>query len=143
MISASLVCICAQRLMRRICKICGKIQDPTSREEEILQNAIGWTGQIKRANVDGCPNCNNSGYKGRVGIHELMPTSKELIEGINGQVETAVIKQIAMRNNMKTLHQDSMLKVQEGITTMEESISTVPPDMELGNLEEKTAPVSH
>jgi type IV pilus assembly protein PilB len=72
-----------------------------------------------------------------------MPTSKELIEGINGQVETAVIKQIAMRNNMKTLHQDSMLKVQEGITTMEESISTVPPDMELGNLEEKTAPVSH
>lgn len=143
MISASLVCICAQRLMRRICKTCGKIQDPTSQEEEILQNAIGWTGQIKRANVDGCPNCNNSGYKGRVGIHELMPTSKQLIEGINGQVETAVIKQIAMRNNMKTLHQDSMLKVQEGITTMEESISTVPPDMELASLTEEEAPVSH
>lgn len=142
MISASLVCICAQRLMRRICKTCGKIQDPTTREEEILQRAIGWTGQIKRANPEGCPNCNKSGYKGRVGIHELMPTSKELIDGINQQVETAVIKQIAMRNNMKTLHQDSMLKVQEGITTMEESISTVPPDMELGNVEEE-ATASH
>ncbi len=72
-----------------------------------------------------------------------MPTSKELIEGINGQVETAVIKQIAMRNNMKTLHQDSMLKVQDGITTMEESISTVPPDMELANVEGEELPASH
>lgn len=136
MISASLVCICAQRLMRRICKTCGKIQDPTAREAEILQNAIGWTGQIRRASPHGCPNCNSSGYKGRVGIHELMPTSKELINGINAQVETAVIKEIAMRNNMKTLHQDSMLKVQEGITTMEESISTVPPDLELSTRSE-------
>ena len=131
MISASLVCICAQRLMRRICKTCGKIQDPTPREEDILNRAIGWSGQIKRANIDGCPNCNNSGYKGRVGIHELMPTCKELVTGINQLTETAIIKQIAMRNSMKTLHQDSMLKVQEGVTTMEESISTVPPDIEL------------
>ncbi|MCZ6672042.1 MAG: GspE/PulE family protein [Verrucomicrobia bacterium] len=131
MISACLVCICAQRLMRRICKTCGKIQDPTNREVDILERAIGWTGQVRRANPGGCPNCNNSGYKGRVGIHELMPTSKELVNGINKQVETAVIKQIAIRNNMKTLHQDSMLKVQEGITTMEESISTVPTDIEM------------
>jgi type IV pilus assembly protein PilB len=131
MISASLVCICAQRLMRRICKTCGKVQDPTPREEELLQRAIGWSGQIKRANPKGCPNCNSSGYKGRVGIHELMPTSKELVAAINGRVETAVIKRIAMKNNMKTLHQDSMLKVKDGVTTMEESISTVPADMEL------------
>lgn len=137
MISASLVCICAQRLMRRICKTCGKIQDPTPREVDILERAIGWNGQIKRANPGGCPNCNNSGYKGRVGIHELMPTCKELVEGINKEVETAVIKQIAMRNHMKTLHQDSMLKVREGVTTMEESIATVPPDMELLNELEK------
>jgi type IV pilus assembly protein PilB len=130
MISASLVCICAQRLMRRICKTCGKIQDPTPREVEILERAIAWSGQVKRANIDGCPNCNNSGYKGRVGIHELMPTSKELVEAINKEMQTSVIKQIAMKNNMKTLHQDSMLKVQQGVTTMEESISTVPPDME-------------
>jgi type IV pilus assembly protein PilB len=117
--------------MRRICKTCGKVQDPTTREEEILQRAIGWSGQVRKANPNGCPNCNSSGYKGRVGIHELMPTSKELVAAINGCVETATIKQIAMKNNIKTLHQDSMLKVQEGVTTMEESISTVPPDMEL------------
>ena len=88
-----------------------------------------WTS--KKGNPNGCPNFNSSGYKGRVGIHELMPTSKELVAAINGRVGTATIKQIAMKNNIKTLHQDSMLKVQEGVTTMEESISTVPPDMEL------------
>lgn len=132
MISATLVCICAQRLMRRICKTCGTLVNPTEREEEILQTAIGWTGQFKRANLQGCPNCNHSGYKGRVGIHELMATSKELVQGVNDQVETVVLKNIAMKNGMKTLHQDSMLKVREGVTTMEESISTVPRDMELG-----------
>ena len=60
MISASLVCICAQRLMRRVCKTCGQVHSPTSREEELLNNAIGWTGQIRRANPNRCPNCNNS-----------------------------------------------------------------------------------
>ena len=133
MISASLVCICAQRLMRRICKTCGQIHEAEGREAEILERAINWTGQIKRANPGGCPNCNNSGYKGRVGIHELMPTSKDLVHGINKQVETAVIKQIAMKNSMKTLHQDSMLKVKSGTSTMEESIATVPPDQELAS----------
>jgi len=67
--------------------------------------------------------------KGRVGIHELMVVSEELIEGINKGLETAELKKIAMRNGMKTLHQDSMLKVKEGLTTMEESLGTVPPDL--------------
>jgi len=131
MISASLVCVCAQRLMRRVCKTCGQIHQPVGREIDILEKAIGWSGPIKQANINGCPTCNFSGYKGRVGIHELMPTSKELVKGINAQVETVVMKHIAMENGMRTLHQDSMLKVKEGISTMEESVSTVPPDMEL------------
>jgi type IV pilus assembly protein PilB len=59
-----------------------------------------------------------------------MATSEELIKGINAGEEASVIKRIAMRNGMMTLHQDSMLKVKEGLTTMSEAISTVPPDME-------------
>ena len=69
-------------------------------------------------------------HKGRVGIHELMFTSEELIKGINDGLEAAKIKKIAMRIGMKTFHQDSMLKVKDGLTTTEESLSTVPPDME-------------
>ena len=64
-----------------------------------------------------------------MGIHELMTISDELIEAINKGKEAAEIKKIAMRNGMKTLHQDSMLKVVEGLSTMEESLCTVPPDL--------------
>jgi type IV pilus assembly protein PilB len=129
MISSSLLCVCAQRLMRRVCKSC-KIQiDPTPREKELLEKALGWSGPIFKANPKGCPKCSNSGYKGRVGIHELMITTEELIEGINKGLETAELKKIAMRGGMKTLHQDSLLKVKEGLTTIEEAISNVPPDL--------------
>ena len=66
-----------------------------------------------------------------MGIHELMVTNDELIEGINKELDTAEIKRISMRGGMKTLHQDSMVKVKEGLTTMAEALSTVPQDMEL------------
>jgi len=131
MISSSLVCVCAQRLMRRVCKSCRVAYEPEGREKEILEKALGWSGQIYKANPKGCPKCGSSGYKGRVGIHELMVTNEELIEGINKELETAELKKIAMRNGMKTLHQDSMVKVKDGLTTMAEALSTVPQDMEL------------
>ncbi len=129
MISSSLLCVCAQRLMRRVCKTCKVEIDPSPREKEILEKALGWSGRIYKANPTGCPKCGNSGYKGRLGIHELMTISEELVEGINKELESAELKKIAMRHGMKTLHQDSMLKVKEGLTTMEEAIATVPPDL--------------
>ena len=131
MISSSLVCVCAQRLMRRICKSCRQAYLPEGREKEVLQKSIGWSEQIYKANPKGCPKCNSTGYRGRIGIHELMVTNDELIEGINREVETAELKKMAMRGGMKTLHQDSMLKVKEGVSTMAEALSIVPQDMEL------------
>jgi type IV pilus assembly protein PilB len=129
MISSSLLCVCAQRLMRRVCKVCKVAHEPVGREKELLEAAIGWSGPIFKANPRGCPKCGGTGYKGRVGIHELMVVSEELVEGINKGLETAELKKIAMRNGMKTLHQDSMLKVKDGLSTMEESLGTVPPDL--------------
>ena len=58
-----------------------------------------------------------------------MTNSEELTEGINKEVEVADLKRIAMRGGMKTLHQDSMLKVKEGLSTMAESLGTVPVDL--------------
>ena len=129
MISSSLLCVCAQRLMRRVCKQCRQQIEPSPREKELLEKALGWSGPIYKAAPKGCPKCGGSGYKGRVGIHELMVTNEELIEGINKGLETAELKKIATRGGMKTLHQDSLLKVKEGLTTMEEAIANVPPDM--------------
>ncbi|HEY0945479.1 MAG TPA: ATPase, T2SS/T4P/T4SS family [Opitutaceae bacterium] len=128
-ISASLVCVCAQRLLRRVCKNCKQPYDPAGREKEILEKALGWSGPIFRANSQGCPMCNGTGYKGRVGIHELMTNSDELTEAINKEAEVAVLKRVAMKTGMKTLHQDSMLKVKEGVTTIEESLANVPSDL--------------
>jgi type II secretory ATPase GspE/PulE/Tfp pilus assembly ATPase PilB-like protein len=128
-ISASLVCVCAQRLLRRVCKNCKIPYEPKGREQELMHKAIGWSGQIFKANAQGCPTCSGTGYKGRVGIHELMTNSEELTEGINKEVEVADLKRIAMKHGMKTLHQDSMLKVKMGLTTIEEALSNVPPDL--------------
>ena len=128
-ISASLVCVCAQRLLRRVCKNCKMPYEPEGREKQILEKAIGWSGQIFKANPQGCPVCNGLGYKGRVGIHELMVNNEKLTEGINKELEVAELKRIAMATGMKTLHQDSMLKVKMGLTTVEESLANVTPDL--------------
>ena len=129
MISSSLLCVCSQRLMRRVCKTCRVSYQPQGREKEILEKGIGWSGTIYRHSPRGCSKCGGSGYKGRVGIHELMISNDELVEGINKEVETSELKKIAMRAGMKTLHQDSLLKVKEGLSTLEEAIATVPPDL--------------
>lgn len=129
MISSSLLVVCAQRLMRRVCKNCRQRYEPEGNEREILERAIGWAGPIYRASENGCPSCGGLGMKGRVGIHELMRNNEDLIRAINQRAETATLKRIAMQTGMKTLHQDSMLKVREGLSTMVEAIATVPPDM--------------
>lgn len=129
MVSSSLLCVCAQRLMRRVCKTCRVPYTPEGREQEIMERAIGWHGQIFKPHLKGCPKCGGSGYKGRVGIHELMVSNEELIAAINQEAESAELKKIAQRGGMKTLHQDSILKVKEGLTTIEEAIANVPPDM--------------
>lgn len=130
MISASLVCVCAQRLLRRLCKNCREEVELTDREAEIMKKAIGWVGKVYRPGASGCPNCGQKGYKGRCGVHELMPTSEALVKGINDGLETAHLKRIAMMNGMSTLHQDSMKKVRDGVTSMQEAVAVVPPDLE-------------
>ena len=129
MISSSLLCVCAQRLMRRVCKTCRIQYEPTGREKEVLETGIGWSGTIFKHNPKGCPRCNSSGYKGRVGIHELMVTDDKLVDAINKGKETSEIKKIAMKSGMKTLHQDSLLKVKDGISTLSEALATVPADL--------------
>jgi type IV pilus assembly protein PilB len=129
MVSSSLLCVCAQRLMRRVCKTCRVPYTPEGKQEEIMQRAIGWNGPVFKANPKGCPKCGGSGYKGRVGIHELMVSNEELIDGINKELEAAELKKIAQRGGMKTLHQDSILKVKQGLTTIEEALANVPADM--------------
>jgi type IV pilus assembly protein PilB len=139
-VSGSLVCVCAQRLLRRVCRSCRIPYEPKDREAELIQRAIGWSGQIYRASPNGCPTCAGQGYRTRIGIHELMVNDEELTEAINRSVDVSELKRVAIRNGMRTLHQDSMLKVQLGITTIEEAIATAPPDA--GAIRPALAPIS-
>jgi type IV pilus assembly protein PilB len=130
-ISASLVCVCAQRLLRRACKNCKVKYVPEGRELDIITKALNLkeAPEIYKAAPGGCHVCGGTGYKGRVGIHELMTNSEELTEAINKEAEVAELKRVAMRNGMSTMHQDSMLKVKMGLTTMEDALANVPPDL--------------
>ncbi len=58
-----------------------------------------------------------------------MVNCEAIVEAINKEVEVADLKRVCMKNGMKTLHQDSMLKVKMGLTTMEDALSNVPPDL--------------
>ena len=130
-ISAALVCVCAQRLLRRVCKNCKVKYVPEGREADIIMKALNLTKapEIFKTAPGGCHVCGGTGYKGRVGIHELMVNNEEIVEAINAEVEVADLKRVCMRTGMKTLHQDSMLKVKMGLTTMEDALANVPPDM--------------
>ena len=132
MISSSLLVVCAQRLMRRVCPSCRLKYSPEGNELEVMHRALGSdlaAKEIYRASNSGCPKCGGIGMKGRIGIHELMANSEELTRAINEGKETATLKRIAMASGMKTLHQDAILKVYEGMSTILEAVSTVPPDM--------------
>jgi len=130
-ISAALVCVCAQRLLRRVCKNCKVKYTPEGREADIIMKALDLkeVPEIFKAAPGGCHICGGNGYKGRVGIHELMVNCEEIVEAINKEVEVADLKRVCMKNGMKTMHQDSMLKVKFGLTTMEDALSNVPADM--------------
>ncbi len=132
MISASLLVVCAQRLGRRVCKNCRDEYVPEGNELEIIQRAWpNWeVGPIFRKSETGCHKCNGKGMKGRVGIHELMRNNDEITRAININATTAQLKVAAMATGMKTLHQDSILKVLDGTSTVIEALSVVPPDME-------------
>jgi type IV pilus assembly protein PilB len=129
MISASMLCVCAQRLMRRVCSKCKMEYTPTEREALLLELDKYPGSKIFKANPKGCDKCNTTGYKGRVGVHELMAINEPLRAAISKNLNTDQIKQIAIKEAaMITLHKDSMDKVRQGITDMAEALSNISPD---------------
>jgi type IV pilus assembly protein PilB len=72
----------------------------------------------------GCSICNNTGYKGRLGLYEVMPMKEELKELILSRASTSEIKKEAIRLGMKTLRQSGIVKIKEGLTSIEEVLRT-------------------
>ena len=135
MISGALVGVLAQRLMRRVCSECRIAYNPTHEElsrfglsapagEEVIfykANKLD-AEQISRAKANGtlCSKCSGVGYKGRVGVYEVMRNSEKLQELINEGANTDRIKETAVEEGMITILAYSLNLVKEGHTTLEE-----------------------
>ncbi len=132
MISTSLVCVCAQRLMRRSCA-CATEDDPNDEERRLLERSQADTpiGKVKRP--VGCAKCNKTGYKGRTGIHELLTVNDEMREQISTGATAEKIKVAARKGGMRTLFEDCMEKVKAGVTDLTEALGTTRPDDEPSN----------
>jgi len=118
MISASLLLIEAQRLGRRICKYC-KAEDPDA-ESKMYSLGIKKDLNTKYYKGKGCPKCNGTGYKGRVGFYEIMVINDEIRELISKGATTENLSKAAVKNGMKTIRMQAIEKAKQGITSLDE-----------------------
>jgi type II secretory ATPase GspE/PulE/Tfp pilus assembly ATPase PilB-like protein len=145
----SLLAVLAQRLVRRLCTHCLQRRPLSAEEtEELLADYMhafgsshdtpaereavraGWLGrhahdgQLQRYSSKGCPHCDNTGFRGRVGIHELMVISRTLRRMVQSGARAEELQQAALAEGMRTLRQDGIDKVLAGQTTIEEVRAT-------------------
>ncbi|GLC87265.1 GspE/PulE family protein [Lysinibacillus piscis] len=118
LLSSSLVGIMAQRLVRRVCRDCTQTIEATEREKAIFADNGLVIETVSRGR--GCPSCNQTGYRGRIAIHELLPIDRQLKDYILTSQNIHVIAKYMKEQGYNTLLQDGLIKVAEGVTTTEE-----------------------
>ena len=122
-VSASLVGVLAQRLVRKVCENCKVEYTP---EPDVLRR-IGLSEEQIRGKVlyrgVGCEKCSGSGYNGRYGIHEFLAVDDDIETAIVREQAANELKDIAVKNGMKTLRDDGIHKAFQGITTLEEVLA--------------------
>ncbi len=122
LITASLVAVISQRLVRKICPECKEEYKP---EKNIITQLNIPESELKGKHFyigKGCSNCNNTGYKGRIAIVEIMETNDEINSLIIEQSSTETIKKAARKNGMCTLIETGLNAASNGLTTLEELI---------------------
>lgn len=120
LMTASLVAVISQRLVKKICPECKEEYTPGG---DIIKelNLQDYDSQDKHFYIGrGCKNCNNTGYKGRMSILEIMSLNEEICSHIIKQSSTDTIKKIARNNGMHTLLESGLNAVYKGLTTLEE-----------------------
>ncbi|MEO5333933.1 MAG: Flp pilus assembly complex ATPase component TadA [Magnetococcus sp. YQC-5] len=125
-VSSALKCILAQRLVRRICTDCVEITDPDPADAILLQGLLGKpaTG-IRLSRGKGCPQCNRSGYRGRVAVVELLEMRSSLAEALRNNDTTGFMQQAEHQSGFVPLHKAALEYALKGITTLEEVMRLV------------------
>ena len=122
LISSTLTCVLAQRLVRTICKKCRTPFEPTESQLALLNLSPHDIGDKVFYYGRGCSICNDTGYKGRRGIFELLVMNDVLRLLINERAPTVVLRQKAVELGMTTLREDGLRNIFDGETTIEEVV---------------------
>jgi type IV pilus assembly protein PilB len=131
LITATVEAILAQRLVRRICTECRTEFEPSDELLMELQLPIEQARQYKFYYGKGCTRCNNGGYKGRVGIYELLDMTDEIRDLITSDASTDDIRNLARTQGMTSLREAGLKLIFDGITTIDEVVrETVLEDVE-------------
>ncbi len=134
-LSSALIDILAQRLLRRVCKFCAEEYAPSAEEKEKIKKALqGLPSSVKiptasdgfkLARGKGCPKCNNTGYKGRVGVFEIIHVDPDIEKLITKLPSHAEILELIKSKGFISMYQDGVIKILQKITTFEELDSVV------------------
>lgn len=123
LVTSAVDCVLAQRLARKLCAYC---KEPFTPPREMLAEAgIVSEGEVTLYRAKGCSRCFNTGYKGRIGVYEVMLMSANIEMLCIERRSSDEIKAAAMREGMKTLRDDGLEKVKQGITSLEEMLRVV------------------
>lgn len=121
MIASSLVAVLSQRLVRQVCKKC-TVKEVIP-EQILIREGLGSYKDMAEYRGVGCVGCNFSGFRGRLGIHELLVMTPEIKEGIIRRLLPSELESIARSQGFRTLREAAIEKVSQGDTTLEEAVA--------------------
>ncbi|HET9125429.1 MAG TPA: ATPase, T2SS/T4P/T4SS family, partial [Solirubrobacteraceae bacterium] len=120
LVASSVRCVVAQRLNRMLCTSCRR---PVTLRADALRHAgFDCDGDIEAFEAVGCARCGGGGYRGRVGIYEIMPVSPAIRQLALDRAASDAVAAAARREGMRTLRDDALRKVREGVTSIDEVI---------------------
>jgi type IV pilus assembly protein PilB len=128
LVASSVNLILAQRLVRRVCTACKR---PITLNEEVLRELQLDPKEAEGATFlegAGCVECNNTGYRGRQGVYEVMTMSPRLRDLVLERASAGEIKKLAIEEGMLTLRRDGLEKLKRGITSVEEILKETAAD---------------
>lgn len=128
LVASSLIGILAQRLVQRSCPSCASPQAPSAAAVEKIGGLERLPADAKWLAGRGCKECKQSGFKGRIAIHELLQMNDELRELITRRASEHELRRAARAGGMRTLVEDGIAKAAEGLTTLEAILKVVAPD---------------
>ncbi|MGB0715429.1 MAG: GspE/PulE family protein [Phycisphaerae bacterium] len=122
LITATLEAVIAQRLVRRICTSCKAEYEPT--EEQLMELSLKPedVGDRKFYYGKGCDYCNNTGYRGRTGLYEMMVMDDRIRDLIMESASTAVIRRESIKRGMRTLRESGLMAIYDGVSTIDEVV---------------------